>query len=566
MSSCGASAGGNSDFSWFDDVFSASLLRMKVRLSVLILGFALVAMLGYWLAGTAVPEKKARRSPQPVAKSRSSPEDEPAPKFRRSERLPVTSGDGEAKALGALVGQRVLVFTDQEALRRFLERAGKGIRLLGRLDALNALRIGFSDYADLAALLDGAEELSYIFPVSTPPLPEGSVQSDAMAMGNRLLEWLGVEGDNSGWGAGARIAILDTGVASSAAFDANISRINLVAMSADPSQQNGHGTAVASMIVGNNSLTPGVAPSSSILSIRVADDLGQSDSFLLAQGIIAAVDGGASLINISMGGFGQSAILQNAINYARERGALVFAASGNNGVDQVYYPAACEGVIAVGAVDAAGNHLDFSNSGSEIDISAPGYAINAAWAGDEAAAVTGTSFSTPIVVGAVAAVMTQAGSGALTPSQAWQLVSTYLNDGGAAGDDPLLGAGMPDVGRVLDAGTPGIYDAAVASQRILPPDPSNPYGMVEILIQNRGTESLVNTAVGITIGGNRTNSNITTLAPDAVTTVRVPITRPPVSGSGNLVVDSMVSLSGGLKDAKPTNDRRVESYAPAVSP
>jgi hypothetical protein len=298
----------------------------------------------------------------------------------------------------------------------------------------------------------------------------------------------------------------------------------------------------------------------------VADDLGQSDSFVLAQGIIAAVDAGARLINISMGGFGQSALLENAVAYARERGVLIFAAAGNNGVDQVYYPAAYEGVIAVGAVDAGGNHLDFSNTGNQIDISAPGYAINAAWLGDQPAAVTGTSFSTPIVVGAVAAVMTEAGSGILTPWQAWRLVATHLNDGGAAGADPLLGAGMPDIGRVLDAGTPGIYDAALASQRIIPPDAGNPYGQVEILVQNRGTEPLVNTTVGIDIGGNRSSGNITTLAPNAVATIRVPITRAPVTGSGNLVVDSRVSLSGGATDAKPSNDRRVESYAPAGSP
>lgn len=540
---------------------------MRVRQWALVLGFALVAMLGYWLAGTAVPEKTARKAPESASKPRPArPIDEPAPKLRRGERPPAKPGDLEAIALGALQGQRVLVFKDQEALRRFLENAGKGISLLGRLDALNALRIGFSDYADLAALLDGSEKQSFIFPVSTPPLPEGSVQPGAMALGNKLLEWLGITGDNSGWGAGVKVAILDTGVAASTAFTTSISRINLVPLPSDASRQNGHGTAVASMIIGSNSLTPGVAPGSSILSIRVADDLGQSDSFVLAQGIIAAVDAGARLINISLGGFGQSVLLENAVAYARERGALIFAAAGNNGVSQVYYPAAYEGVIAVGAVDAGGNHLDFSNSGSQIDISAPGYAINAAWPGDQAAAVTGTSFSTPIVVGAVAAVMTEAGSGVLTPWQAWQLVATHLNDGGAAGADPLLGAGMPDIGRVLDAGTPGIYDAALASQRIIPPDSGNPYGQVEILVQNRGTEALVNTTVGITIGGNRSTGNITTLAPNAVTTIRVPITRPPVTGSGNLVVDSRVSLTGGATDAKPSNDRRLESYAPAASP
>ena len=548
--------------------FCVSLRGMRNRQWLWIAGCALVAILGYWLAGTTVPHKTTREksASQAVPKSGSSWVDEPAPKFRRAERPPASPGDPEAEMLGALEGQRVLVFKDQSALENFLKRMGKGIRLLGRLDALNALRVGFSDYAELAALLDGDEELSFVFPVNTPPLPEGSVQPGAVALGNQLLEWLGITGDHSNAGAGVRIAILDTGVASHPAFQSLIRSINLVDFPSDLSALNGHGTAVASLIIGNGQLTPGVAPGAEIISIRVADDFGQSNTFLLAQGIIAAVDAGARLINISMGGLGESALLKNAVAYAQERGALIFAAAGNNGIDQVYQPAASDGVIAVGSVDASGNHLAFSNSGSEIDISAPGYAVNAAWPGDQAAGVTGTSFSTPIVVGAVAHVMTEAGPGTLTPWQAWQLLSSNLKDGGEAGKDPFLGAGMPDIGMALNTGNSGIYDAAVASQRILPPDAANPYGQMEILIQNRGTEKLINTAIKISTGGSATTHNITTLAPNSVTTVRVPITRPPTAGTAQLQVESRVSLSGGLIDVKPSNDRRIETYAPAGSP
>lgn len=539
---------------------------MKIRHLAFILGFALVAWLGYWLAGTAAPKKSASRNPQAAATARVKPmPDEAPPKFRRALRPPAKSNDAEAAELGALQGQRVITFADREALEKFLARMGGGLRLLGRLDALNSLRIGFSEYGDLAGLLDGAEELSFIFPVSIPPLPEGSVQPGAMALGARLLDWLGISGDNSSWGKGVRVAVLDTGVLQHPAFQSLVRSINLVDFPSDVSLINSHGTSVASLIAGSGPSTPGVAPGAEILSIRVANDSGQSDSFLLAQGIISAVDAGASPIIISMGGPGESAVLRQAIEYANERGALIIAAAGNNGLNQVMQPAASEGVIAVGAVDARGDHLDFSNSGREIDISAPGYGVNAAYSTDQVAMVSGTSFSTPIIGGVVAAVMTEAGPGTLTAPQAWQLVTRYLNDGGAAGDDPQLGAGMPDIGRVLDAGTPGIYDAAVASQRILPPNSSNPYGQVEILIQNRGTEPLINTALNVTSGGNRSSHNITTLAPNAVTTVRVPVTRPPLSGTSEFKVEAQVSLGGGIVDAKPVNDRRVESYAPAGS-
>lgn len=541
---------------------------MKSRRLVLVLGFALAAVLGYWLAGTAAPRESAGKAQPKTTDARRAQAlaDEPAPKFRRAMRAPGQSGDPDAELAGALQGQRVLVFKDRAAMDRFLKNAGERIRLLGRLDALNALRIGFADFADLAGLLDGEEELSFIFPVNTPPLPEGSVQPGALALGNRLLDWLGISGDNSGWGKGVLIAVLDTGVASHAAFQSSIRSINLVPLPSDGSQQNGHGTAVASAIIGNDPLTPGVAPGANLLSVRVADDLGQSDSYLLAQGIVAAVDAGASLINISMGGFGDSSILKNAIAYALARGALVFAAAGNNGIDQVYHPAASDGVIAVGAVDASATHLDFSNSGKELAISAPGYGVNTAWPGDQAVSMTGTSISTPIVVATVAAVMTQAGAERLTAAQAWQLILANLNDGGAAGKDPQLGGGTPDIGRVLNSNTPGIYDAAVASQRILPPDAGNPYGQVEILVQNRGTANLINTSVKVSTGGSPITKNLTSLAPNAVATVRVPIPQPPAAGSSSLRVDSAVSLSRGLTDVKPSNDRRIETYAPAGSP
>ncbi len=540
---------------------------MKKRLLWMLPGFVLVALLGYWLAGTAAPKpqpRSARSAPPSAAPPRSHAGEEEMPKFRRGERPPKTSSDHEAEASGAIAGQRILLFSDREAMARFLAKLGPNVRLLGRLDTLHALRVAFDDPQDLSALLDGSEELSLVFPVVTPPLPEGEVQSGAVPLGAGLLEWLGISADNSEWGRGVRIAVLDTGVANHSAFDGKIQTIDLIQKPPAAGELNGHGTAVASMMLGSDASVPGVAPGADLLAVRVADQNGNSDSFLIAQGIIAAVDAGAQLINISLAGQGESGLLTKAVAYARERGALVFAATGNNGINQVLYPAATRGVIAVGAVDAAGNSLDFSNRGDEVAISAPGYGIQAAWPGEMVAAVSGTSFSTPIVVAAVAAVMTEAGGGRkLTPAQAWELLQSYLNDGGAPGKDAQLGGGMPDLGRVLAAGTPGIRDAALAAQRVLPRDGANPFGQIEILIQNRGTENLVNTTLKVVADGTASRHNITMLPPNAVTTVRVPVTRVPTSSAAGLRVESEVSLSGGGRDAKPANNRRTETYVPA---
>jgi hypothetical protein len=533
-------------------------MAKKIKPWLWIAGITGCAVLGYWLARSAAPvdepntaEHSKQSSPAP---KRAIPYEEPV-RFRTDRERTASSLDMAALKNGALLGQRGLVFKDREAMDRFLAKKG-GIRILDRIDALNALRVGFDNPDDLANLLDGDEEESFIYPVSAPPPPQGTVQPGAIALGGALHDWLGINGDNSAWGKGVTIAVLDTAVDPHRAFSTSIRSIDLVNPSAPAGDSRGHGTAVASVIAGSHSLTPGVAPSADILSVRVADDRGMSDSFQLAKGIHAALENGADLINISMGSQGDSGLVRRAVEAALAQGVLIVAAAGNNGIEQVSYPAANEGVIAVGAVDAMGSHLAFSNTGEQVDISAPGLEVNAAWDNDAAARVTGTSFSAPIVTGAIAAVMTEAGKGNLTALQAWERIRAVLNDGGAPGTDEAIGAGMPDIGRVLQAGTSGIHDAAVAYQRILPPTPAAPHGELETTIQNRGTETLINTAVTITLDNRESKINLTTLAPNEVRAVRIPLTRPLSGQSGGITATSSTSLGGGRGDAKPSNDHR----------
>jgi subtilisin family serine protease len=527
--------------------------------------FLLTAGLGYWLAGTASgPDARAKGAGSKTAATRATApwDGEETVAFKRGERLGGGRRDAEAAAIGAFEGQRVIVFQDRAAMEEFLRRNQGRVLILGSLDGLLALRVGFRDASDLSALLDGTEELSYIFPVETPLPGDGGVQAGAVPLGARLLEWLGLSGDLSASGQGVRIAVLDTGVAAHAAFSSTLFHLNLVELPADLSLQNGHGTAVASMILGNGSLTPGVAPAAEVVSIRIANDLGYSDTFLLAQGILAAVDAGVSIINISMGSFGDSALVRAAIERATEAGVVVVAAAGNNSLNQVSFPAAYPQVVAVGAVDAMGNHLGFSNTGNQIAMAAPGYAIHAAWPGDQAASVTGTSFSTPIVAGAIAHVMS---SRQVSATQALALIQANLNDGGSAGVDPQLGAGMPALDRVAYAGTPGIVDAAVASQRLLPADKEISYPRVEVLVQNRGTETLLNTRVQVTTPSGTYQSNVTSLAPHAVQTISIPVSQSLIDAGAPAPFRAQV-IAGGGADFNPSNDQRAESLLPASAP
>ena len=554
-----ASLGNN--FATISPNMGFTLLMTKFRTPLLVLGFIAMGLLGFWLAKTAAPGPSAENLPrEEIAPQRKSPaaEDE-MPRFRKATREPVYKSDQEAADAGALLGQRVLVFKDNDALEAFLKRAGNKVLLLGRLDALNALRIGFLNMDLLAGLLDGQEEISLIFPVDVPTNSEGIAQDGAIPLGAKLLEWLGITGDNSSWGAGIKIAILDTGVLQHSGTTGKISWINLLGDSAPPTT-NGHGTAVASMINGNNPLAPGIAPSSQIVSVRIADNEGGSNSFLLAAGIVAAVDAGASIINISMGSFGDSAVVRNAIEYAREAGSVIIAAAGNNGTNRVTYPGANQGVTTIGSVDGANDLMAFSNRGTQIAFAAPGYNVNAAWPGDQYVSVSGTSFSTPIFSGTVAGVMTAMG---VTATQAIQLIGKYSNDVGSAGNDLGSGAGVPNIGRILNSKTRGIYDAAVASQQLIPPGASTPNGQIEVLVQNRGTENLVNARVDISTPSGIVTRNITSLMPQGVHSFSIPINVAPRQDGSALRYDSQVTLTQGKQDSNPTNDRRSNLYTPA---
>lgn len=509
----------------------------------------IVAVLGGGIAGwlltrTTIPEEVAAVVKVPVDRPVLS---DPAPKVSKlGERKPGVVRDTDAAEAGALQNQRSIRFTDRDAYERFLAAAkGKGIAILGSIDRLNALHVGFLSLDELNALLDGSEESGFIFPVSLPTPKTEGIQEGAVGFGENLLSWLGITGDNSSYGTGVKIAILDTGSTLEGARNQF-----LVDPPENPADWNGHGTAVADLILQ-------IAPAADLYSWRVANDNGQSNSFLLAQGILAAVDAGVDVINISMGSYGNSAILRDAVETALEAKVLIYASGGNEGYEQLAYPAAYEGVVGVGAVDANGSYLNFSNSGN-VTMTAPGLDLVTAWTGGQSVYFTGTSASSPIGVGVLAAAMSQ-GTNRISTSQAYDLVTSNLNEAGAPGLDNYYGIGMVDLGRVLQAGQTGITDAAIASNFVTTGNGGQP--QLQVTVQNRGTTTLVNAPVVVTTPSGTTTLNITTLQAGHITTFNLPLSLT----DGNAVLQSRVEVSGGIFDLKPSNNRRTDVYTPPAT-
>lgn len=172
---------------------------------------------------------------------------------------------------------------------------------------------------------------------------------------------------------------------------------------ADPQDPFGHGCSVAGVIAANHDGAGmvGVAPNARILPLRVLDAQGVGTYSSVAAAIIQAADLGAPIINLSLGGANPSAVMENAVDYAVARGALLIAAAGNTG-GSVLYPAAYAPVVAVASVDQNLQRSSFSSYGPEVDLSAPGRDILATRPGGGYGSVSGTSFAAPQVAGVAA--------------------------------------------------------------------------------------------------------------------------------------------------------------------
>jgi len=137
-----------------------------------------------------------------------------------------------------------------------------------------------------------------------------------------------------------------------------------------------HGTHVAGIAAAdtNNGVgTAGVARNCRILPVKVTDANGDGFYSWIIDGIIWATDHGASVINISLGGSVPDPFLEDACKYAHDKGVVVVAAAGNDGIASVTFPAAYDAyVLAVTASDYNDAIAQFSSFGPEVDVAAPG--------------------------------------------------------------------------------------------------------------------------------------------------------------------------------------------------
>jgi subtilisin family serine protease len=241
----------------------------------------------------------------------------------------------------------------------------------------------------------------------------------------------------------------------------------------------GHGTFVSALAAGSVTNDEGIAGFGGDARLLMVKAVGAGDTFSdvdEAAAIVYAVDHGAKIVNLSLGGVGTSALERKAIQYAVSHDVLLVAAAGNEYEEgnPVEYPAAAlqppgsngqGGVgLSVGASTIAGKRASFSNTGSQISLSAPGERVFGAIAagsspewwprsalpGSRAGRygwASGTSFSTPEVAGAAALVW--AANAALSAQQVAAILKSTASGGGRW--NPRLGYGVIDVAAAVTA-------------------------------------------------------------------------------------------------------------------
>jgi thermitase len=319
---------------------------------------------------------------------------------------------------------RVKPGTDMDALAKML-----GAKIIGRMDKLGVFLLQFGDAAAtdaaLAQLQNNSDVLAVDYnyyldpppvaqPVSSSILPSGvgpvsltlnpptpgdpcspivglidtGIQSQSLGnLGPSVLPSISVIGDS---GSGASVQSIGNPVAIFAPKQIASGAVALPT----------HGTAMLQTILRAVSQASGGSSSVRVLPVDVYGTGETTTSWNVALGVQAAVNNGATILNLSLGGSSDSSVLESVIQQAMAGGVVIFAAAGNTPVNTPTFPAAISGVNDVTALGPPGQLASYANFSPQVDMALPGASV--IFLGNQAYIVQGTSPATAYATGVAA--------------------------------------------------------------------------------------------------------------------------------------------------------------------
>jgi thermitase len=368
------------------------------------------------------------------------------------------------------------------------------------------------------------------------------------------------------------IAIIDTGIDSNHPDLTNKMRRhtngavygwNTLNNTTNALDDNGHGTHCAGIaaaeinngvgIAGVAAWNPNVANSRAyvqLMPVKVLSASGSGSYDSVARGITWAADNGAHILSLSLGGAGGSQQLQDAVNYAWNRGCLVVVAAGNGASSSPQYPAFYTNSIAVAATDSSDRLASFSQYGSWVDIAAPGVGILSTIPNNSYTAYDGTSMACPHVAGAAAVLWSHNGS--LTNAQLRSALETNVDPYQPfSGRTIAPNAGRLNVYRALQAVSnptqPSLSslslnptsvvggNSSTGTVTLSGPAPSG--GFVVSLSSSNTNVATVPSTVTVPAGATSANFTVSTQAVSSATSVTITASAGGVSRSATLTVN-----------------------------
>jgi hypothetical protein len=252
-----------------------------------------------------------------------------------------------------------------------------GGKVIGSVEGLNTYRLRFEDAAATQAAreaLSGNQEVARTdsnYPIDQPTRVDNLELSSAAPFS--LQPKLGNSGNQ------VVVALIDTPVQQ---LDAKMSAfllptIHVAGDATLPPDQLTHGTSMAETILKGLTYAPQENGGSSVrlLPVDVYGRNPDTTTFDVAKGIYAALGAGATVVNLSLGGDGDSLFLADLIHSAHQQGVLFFSAAGNQPTTDPTFPAAYPDVVAVTAGDRRGSIAPYANRGSFVDVIAPGTSV-----------------------------------------------------------------------------------------------------------------------------------------------------------------------------------------------